>query len=183
MNHCHYFNRFAHDFSNYNQLLAGCEPFHEPFWPRTWVIELVSLFQQVEVRLKVQHFKDVFFVELQQGSNFSDVESVSGFVLDESLDDFRQEVTVPVLEGFEFIAQLGPAESEGRDVVQLPEEFFEITDWEDGESETEGVGFVDVDLWVGVGLLQGLELLWGCIIKISTKEGFFLQLNSLFQAS
>ena len=70
----------------------------------------------------------MFFVELQQSSNLSDVESVSGFVLDESFDDFGQKVTVPVLEGFKFVAQLGPAEGECRYVVQLSKEFFEIPD-------------------------------------------------------
>jgi hypothetical protein len=65
---------------------------------------LVSLFQQVEVRLKVQHFKDVFFVKLQEGPDFSDVEPVSGLILDKSLDYFGQEMAVPVLENFEFVA-------------------------------------------------------------------------------
>ncbi len=46
----------------------------------------------------------MFFVKLQEGPDFSDVEPVSGLILDKSLDYFGQEMAVPVLENFEFVA-------------------------------------------------------------------------------
>lgn len=100
----------------------------------------------------------MFFVELQQCADFTDVQSVSGLVLNKSFDDFCQEVTVSVLECLQLVAQLGPAERKCAPVVQVVMEFFEVSDRQDGETQTERVSLMDVDLRVGVGLLQSFEL-------------------------
>ncbi len=40
---------------------------------------------------------------------------------------------------------------------------------------------MDVDLWVRIGFLQSLKLLWGCISEIITKKNFFLKFDGLLQ--
>lgn len=79
----------------------------------------------------------MFFIELQQGSDFTYIKPVSGLILHKSLDNLSQEMTIPIFESLQLITQLCPAEGKSCQIVKLIVQLFQVTNGQDCQANTE----------------------------------------------
>lgn len=174
------------DFFLYNnffdpKLSNSMKPNSKTFRPGTGIVDGVGFFQKSKVRLKGQQLENMFFIELQQGSDFANIKPVSRLILHKSFDDLSQEMTIPIFESLQLIAQLCPAEGKSCQIVKLIVKLFQVTDGQDCQANTEWICFVNVNLRVWIAFLQGFKLLWRYDSKTFYLRRLFPSISGLFK--